>query len=148
MASIKFFEKILIDRDPEFVFDYTQDYNKRLSWDTFLKKAELINGAENAGVGIRAWCVAHNGLGMETEYVTFNRPKTTAIKMTRGPYLFKSFLGSWVFKESNAHQTEVTFLYSFKLRFPFNLVTAVIKNNLSRNVRKRLSDLKTCAEKE
>jgi hypothetical protein len=67
MASIKFSEKILIDRDPEFVFDYTQDYNKRLSWDTFLKKAELINGAGKAGIGVRAWRVAHNGLGMETE---------------------------------------------------------------------------------
>jgi hypothetical protein len=51
MASSKFSEKILIYRDPGFVFDYTQDYNKRLSWDTFLKKAELIDGAEKAGVG-------------------------------------------------------------------------------------------------
>jgi ribosome-associated toxin RatA of RatAB toxin-antitoxin module len=84
---------------------------------------------------------------METEYVTFNRPKTTAIKMTKGPYLFKSFLGSWVFNESGPSQTEVTFLYSFKLRFPFSLIVAVIKNNFRRNVRKRLNDLKICAEK-
>jgi len=146
MGSVKFSEKTLIDCDPEFVFDYTQDYEKRLSWDTFLKKAELINGAEKAGVGVRAWCVAHNGLGMETEYVTFNRPKTTAIKMTKGPYLFKSFLGSWVFKGVGAHQTEVTFLYSFKLRFPFSLAMFVIKKNLQRNVRKRLRDLKSCTE--
>jgi ribosome-associated toxin RatA of RatAB toxin-antitoxin module len=66
--------------------------------------------------------------------------------MTKGPYLFKSFLGSWVFKEESAHQTEVTFLYSFKLRFPFSLVTLIIKKDLQRDVRKRLSDLKSCTE--
>lgn len=147
MASIKFSERILIDKDPGFVFDYTQDYNKRLSWDTFLKKAELINGAEKAGTGVKAWCVARNGLSMETEYVSFNRPKTTAIKMTKGPYLFKSFLGSWVFKGSAPGQTEVTFLYSFQLRFPFSLVAPIIKNNLCRNVRQRLADLKGCVER-
>jgi len=147
MNFIKFSEKILIDRDQQFVFDYTQDYDKRLSWDTFLKKAELIDGAQKAGTGVKAYCVAKNGLGMETEYVTFNRPKTTAVKMTKGPFLFKSFLGSWVFKEYTEDQTEVTFLYSFKLRFPFNLVTIIIKSNLQSNVRKRLLDLKACVEK-
>jgi len=146
MSSIKFSEKILVNKDPEFVFDYTQDYTKRLAWDTFLIKADLINGATEAGVGVRAWCVARNGLGMETEYVSFNRPKTTAIKMTRGPFLFKSFLGSWVFKATDTGQTEVTFLYSFQLRFPFNLLTPLIKANLRKNVRMRLSDLKKCVE--
>lgn len=147
MRSIKFSEKILIGKDPQFLFDYTQDYSNRLLWDTFLKKADLVDGADKADVGVKAWCVAHNGLGMKTEYVTFNRPKTTAIRMTKGPFLFKSFLGSWVFKEISTRETEVTFLYSFKLRFPFSLVGPVIKNNLQRNVRKRLTDLKTCAEK-
>jgi ribosome-associated toxin RatA of RatAB toxin-antitoxin module len=147
MDSIKFSEKILIDRDQQFVFDYTQDYGNRLSWDTFLKRAELIDGAQEAGIGVKAYCVAKNGLGMETEYVTFNRPKTTAIKMTKGPFLFKTFLGSWVFKESVKDQTEVTFLYSFNLRFPFNLVNPFVKNNLQNNVKQRLRDLKACAEK-
>ncbi|HZX58327.1 MAG TPA: SRPBCC family protein [Mucilaginibacter sp.] len=147
MGSIKFSERILIDKNQQFVFDYTQDYGKRLAWDTFLKKADLIDGAIEAGTGVKAYCVARNGRGMETEYVTFNRPKTTAIKMTSGPFLFKSFLGSWVFKKLADEQTEVTFLYSFKLRYPFNLATSIIKNNLQNNVRQRLRDLKACIEK-
>jgi ribosome-associated toxin RatA of RatAB toxin-antitoxin module len=142
MDSVKFSEKILISKDPGSIFDFTQDYAKRLSWDTFLKKADLIDGAEEAGVGVKAWCVAHNGLGMKTEYVTFNRPKTTAIRMTKGPFMFRSFLDSWVFKEITHNQTEVTFLYSFKLRFPFNLFEMHIRKNLRHNVRRRLSDLK------
>ena len=146
MSSIKFSEKILVDNPPAVVFDFTQDYSRRLLWDTFLKKADLLEGAKAAGLGVKAWCVARNGLGMETEYVSFNRPKATAIKMTRGPYLFKSFLGSWTFKETGPGQTEIIFLYSFTLRFPFNLFKIAIKKNLSRNVRIRLQDLKKSIE--
>ena len=146
MSSIKFSERILVDNSPSVVFDFTQDYSRRLLWDTFLKKADLLEGAKAAGLGVKAWCVARNGLGMETEYVSYNRPKATAIKMTRGPYLFKSFLGSWTFKETGPGQTEIIFLYSFTLRFPFNLFKIAIKKNLSRNVRIRLQDLKKSIE--
>ncbi|MBS1528993.1 MAG: SRPBCC family protein [Bacteroidetes bacterium] len=147
MGFIKFSEKILIYRDPDYVFDYTQDYKNRLSWDTFLVKADLMDGAEKAGIGVKAWCVARNGLGMETEYVSFNRPKATAIKMTSGPFIFRAFLGSWTFKDIGRHKTEVIFLYSFKLRFPFSLLAPIVKNNLRKNVRQRLKDLKNCIEK-
>ncbi|MFB9842370.1 type II toxin-antitoxin system RatA family toxin [Mucilaginibacter ginsenosidivorans] len=146
MRPLKLSEKILINKGSQLVFDYTQDYSNRLLWDTFLKKAELIDGAENAGVGVKAWCVARNGLGMETKYVTFNRPKNTAVKMTRGPLMFKSFSGSWLFRELEHEQTEVAFIYSFRLRFPFYIFKRTIKNSLQRNVRKRLADLKTCIE--
>jgi ribosome-associated toxin RatA of RatAB toxin-antitoxin module len=142
MASVKFTETIVIDNTAEIVFDFTQDYNTRLRWDTFLKRADLIEGATQAGKGVQAYCVAKNGIGMVTEYVTFNRPRVTAIKMTRGPYMFKSFLGSWTFKEMPGNKTEVLFLYSFSLRFPFNLVAFGIKHILQRNVQQRLIDLK------
>jgi ribosome-associated toxin RatA of RatAB toxin-antitoxin module len=145
---LKITEKILINANPQSIFDYTQDYDNRLSWDTFLKRAELIGGATKAGKGVKAYCVAHNGLGMETEYVSFNRPKATAVKMTKGPFLFKSFLGSWTFRELQDSQTKVIFLYSFELRFPFTLLTFFIKRNLQSNVRQRLYDLKKCVEKK
>lgn len=66
MKAIKFTESILILEKPEQVFDYTQNYSKRLSWDTFLKKADLIEGATKAGKGVKAYCVAKNGMGMVT----------------------------------------------------------------------------------
>lgn len=146
MQAIKFSESIIINSIPEIVFDYTQDYNKRLSWDTFLIQAELIEGATNAGKGVKAYCVAKNGIGMVTEYVSFNRPRVTAIKMTSGPYMFKSFLGSWTFKQTENNTTEVIFLYSFQLRFPFNLASFFIKKILQSNVKQRLIDLKNCIE--
>jgi ribosome-associated toxin RatA of RatAB toxin-antitoxin module len=147
MKSIKFTETILINENVEVVFDYTQDYSKRLSWDTFLKRADLIEGATEADKGVKAYCVAKNGLGMVTEYVSFNRPNVTAIQMTKGPYLFKSFLGSWTFKKVSENQTEVKFLYSFQFRFPFSLFGIFIKQHLQSNVRMRLNDLKRSLEK-
>ena len=148
MKNIKFTEIIEINCTPEVVFDLTQDYNQRLSWDTFLKKAHLIEGAVKADKGVKAYCVAKNGLGMVTEYITYNRPKATAIKMTQGPLIFKSFLGSWTFKEIKKGMTEVTFLYSFQLRFPFSFFNQMVKRNLESNVKKRLSDLKIKIEKK
>jgi hypothetical protein len=114
--------------------------------DTFLQKADILYGATTAAKGVKTYCEAKNGLGMETEYITFNRPKATAIQMTRGPYMFDTFLGSWTFKELNPDKTEAIFLYSFTLRFPFNVAAPIIKLILQRNVKMRLSDLKTCME--
>jgi ribosome-associated toxin RatA of RatAB toxin-antitoxin module len=148
MNQIKFSESITIHASQVRVFDYTQDYSSRLVWDTFLTKAELINEASEAGLAVKAYCVAHNGMGMETEYVSFNRPKVTAVKMTKGPYLFKDFLGSWNFKAVGPDDTEVIFLYSFTLRFPFNILSPFIKWNLKSNVKQRLLDLKNQLEKK
>ena len=80
-----FDQSIVIAASPGELFALTQDYARRLEWDPFLKSAELVDGATAAGVGVRAYCVAHNGLGMETEYVAFNPPRACAVKMTRGP---------------------------------------------------------------
>jgi hypothetical protein len=123
------------------IFDYSQDYKNRLKWDTFLTEAYLLNATE-ADKGVKAWCVSRNGLGMETQYVSFNRPRVTAIKMTKGPYLFKEFAASWTFKEETVGVTKVTFLYSFSLRFPFNIASFLVKMILQVNVRQRLVDLK------
>jgi ribosome-associated toxin RatA of RatAB toxin-antitoxin module len=148
MEATKFSASIVIHCSAAEAFDYTQDYNNRLRWDTFLKRAELMDGVTRADKGVKAYCIARNGLGMVTEYVSFNRPKATAIKMTKGPYLFKTFLGSWTFKELDRRQTEVIFLYSFTLRFPFSLATPLIKKNLQSNVRQRLIDLKAHIERQ
>jgi ribosome-associated toxin RatA of RatAB toxin-antitoxin module len=145
-SGVKFTERIIINCTQEFAFDYTQDYTNRLKWDSFLKKAELLDGAIIADVGVQAYCVAKNGLGMITEYISFNRPKAAAVNMIGGPYLFRTFLASWTFKPIAQNQTEVIFLYSISLRFPFNLVIGFIRRNLQQNVRSRLIDLKKSIE--
>ena len=111
-----FDQSIVIAASPEDLFALTQDYTRRLEWDPFLKSAELVGGAVAAGVGVRAYCVARSGLGMETEYVSFNPPRATAVKMTRGPWLIESFAGSWRFEEVAPGQTRVGFRYHVRAR--------------------------------
>ena len=96
----------------EWLFDLTQDYSLRLVWDPYLVEATLLG--EKPGVGVRAWCVSKfPRWGMETEYVSFARPHTVAIKMTSGPRLLHRFAGSWRFDEQAA-ATRVTFRYRFE----------------------------------
>src|ERR671927_353008 len=96
-----------IHADVGALFDLTQDYDRRLDWDPFLKEARLVGGATAAGLGVGAWGAARSGLGMETEYVSFRRPDVVAVKMTRGPALFGSFAGSWRFKTVAPDTTRV-----------------------------------------
>lgn len=106
-----------------------------------------MDGAGKAGKGIKAYCVARNGLGMVTEYVTYNRPRVTAVKMTSGPWIFKAFVGSWTFKALEAEKTEVVFLYSFSIRKPLEFIAFIIRKHLQNNIKNRLIDLKYAIEK-
>jgi hypothetical protein len=65
MKSIKFTGAIRIWERPEVIFDYTQDYGNRLHWDTFLKRADLVDGATAAGKGVKSYCVAQRGYGSD-----------------------------------------------------------------------------------
>ncbi|MGD1921543.1 MAG: SRPBCC family protein, partial [Pleurocapsa sp.] len=64
----------------------------------------------------------------------------------KGPFMFKSFLGTWKFRLVGTNLTEVTFLYSYKLRFPFSIINRIVNRNLESNVNQRLNDLKTNIE--
>jgi len=132
------------------LFALTQDYTRRLEWDPFLKSAELVGGVHAAGVGVRAYCVAHSGLGMETEYVSFNPPRACAVKMTRGPRLLASFAGSWRFEEVAPGQTRVGFRYHLRARpwWLSWLVTPILGWVFARDTRKRLVALKTAVEQQ
>ena len=141
-----FEQSIEINAEPAELFALTQDYNRRLEWDPFLKIAELHG--EAPGVGVRAWCVAKNGLGMETEYVSFNPPKTTAVKMTKGPRIIGSFAGSWRFQTVAPGRTRVIFRYHLEaaprqLGFILNPIMRVI---FTHDVGKRLKGLKKTVE--
>jgi len=139
-----FEQSIVIATSPGDLFALTQDYARRLEWDPFLKSAELLDGAASADVGVRAYCVAHNGLGMETEYVSFNPPRACAVKMTRGPRMIASFAGSWRFEEASAGATRVGFRYN--LRASWRLLTPIIGWIFGRETRKRLKALKEAIE--
>lgn len=142
---MKFRQSIEIAADQAVLFQLTQDYGHRLDWDPFLKHAELLDGAHKPAVGVRAWCVAHNGLGMETRYVSFNPPGTCAVEMTRGPWFLRSFSGSWRFDRIGPGRTRVTFTYSLVAR-PAGL-SGLLRSLFARETGRRLEALKRAAER-
>lgn len=139
---------ILINAPAESLFRLTQDYSRRLEWDPFLRSADLIDGATSAGVGVRALCVAHSGLGMETEYVSFNPPRACAVKMTAGPRILRRFVGSWRFEETTPGQTKVDFTYTLEAKpwWLSWLLTPILALVFARDTRKRLAALKAACE--
>lgn len=134
---------------PEALFALTQDYARRLHWDPFLRSAELVGGATEAGMGVRAYCVAHSRLGMETEYVSFNPPSVAAVKMTRGPWFIGGFAGSWRFMPQGDGRTRVMFRYSVRARPAWiqPLLNPILVRVFSREVRRRLEGLRAFVER-
>ena len=113
---MRFEQTAVVDAAPEVVFALTQDYSVRLKWDPFLRTAVLLNGATEPCVGVRAWCVARSGIGMETEYVSFTPPRIAAVKMTRGPKILETFGGAWEFTPIDGARTKVMFRYQLRAR--------------------------------
>src|SRR4051812_6275454 len=113
-----------------------------------LKEARLLGGAARAEVGVRAWCVAWHGFGMETEYVAVSPPAVVAGRAPRGPAVLGAFAASWRFAEAGPGLTRVAFRYHFKarprwLRWLLEPGLAVL---LARDIRMRLRALKRAAE--
>jgi hypothetical protein len=137
---------------PEAAFDLIHDYPRRLEWDPFLKEARLLGGAGAAGLGVRALCTSRNGFGglaMETVYVSFDRPRVAAVKMTCGPALLESFAASLRQDEVEPGITRVTYRFHFAtrprwLRFLGDAVAAAL---FRREVRGRLLALKRHLER-
>jgi len=143
-----FEQSVEIAAPPADLFVLTQDYGRRLEWDPFLRSAELVGGATAPGVGVLAYCVARSGLGMETEYVSFAPPRVAAVRMTRGPWLVRSFAGSWRLTPAGPGRTRVGFRYGLRARPRWLswLLTPVLARAFARDTRRRLAALKAAVE--
>jgi len=130
------------------VFDLAQDYDLRLRWDPFLREMKFRDGAIEAAPGVRVWVRAKNGLAMEVVYITLERPHSVAMKMTRGPWFFERFAGTWRFEQVRGDFTAVTFRYNFETRWPWlrSFSNALIARIFEHDIRQRLSGLKHGAE--
>lgn len=144
-----FDESVVIDAEPAGLFRLSQDYERRLEWDPFLRSARLIGDAREAGVGVRALCVSRRGWAMETEYVSSNPPRATAVKMTSGPWFLDTFAGSWRFEEVAPGRTRVGFRYSLSARPAWLswLLTPIVARAFTRDTRDRLRALKEAVER-
>ena len=143
-----FEESTVIDGPAADVFSLSQDYARRLEWDPFLRSAALVDGASEPGVGARAVCIARTGWAMETEYISFNPPRSTAVKMIRGPWFLDGFADPR-FEPIEPGRTLVEFRYGLQARprwlaRPLNPILAW---SFTRDTRARLRAPKEAVER-
>lgn len=143
---------IEIHASPDAVFDLIHDYQRRLDWDPFLQEARLLDGALEAGLGVKARCTARSGfagLAMETVYVSFDRPRVAAVKMTKGPAVLASFAASLLQEDIGAGVTRVRYRFNFSTRPRWlrMLADPIAAALFRREVRQRLVALKRHLER-
>lgn len=86
----------LIPAWPDVLFDVVHDYPNRLQWDTLLRKAYTIDGAE-PGPDVETVCAAKwhlGGFAFRTRYVTFRRPTLAAVTIVRPVFVFANWSAS------------------------------------------------------
>jgi len=136
---------------PGAVFKLTHDYSRRLEWDTRLKEARLLDGAEAAGPGVKSLCVGRTallGLSLETVYITFDPPWMSAVEMTRGPALFGSFAASIRHEVIRPGVTRVIYRGHVETRPRWLrwLLEPLVNRRFGRETKRRLTALKRALE--
>ncbi len=145
MATIRC--HIVIHAPRERLFMLTQDYAARTRWDPFHRDYRLLDGADKA-VGTRVWYRARNGMTMTVRYVSYLPPERVAMTMVEGPWMFRAFSGSWVFKALAPDRTELGFHYHFVLRPAAldRLLGRWVATRLEKTMNARLAGLKHFSE--
>jgi hypothetical protein len=136
---------------PGAIFQLTHDYSRRLEWDTLLKEARLLDGAQAAGPGVKSVCVGRSallGLSVETVYITFDPPWLAAIEMTRGPALFGNFAASIRHEVIRPGVTRVIYRGHVETRPRWLrwLLEPLVNHGFSRETKRRLKSLKRTLE--
>ena len=124
------------------LFDLSQDMDQRLKWDKQTKELGFIGDYTRLETGAKVYTISKNNLKMDTEYIRFNPPNGIAIKMTSASVIFTSFTGEWRYTKLTEDQSQLSIIYTFNLKFPYNLISFVVKKKLVNNAKKKLIDLK------
>jgi polyketide cyclase/dehydrase/lipid transport protein len=142
-----------IDASPEALFDLIHDYDRRLDWDPFLRKACIVDGSAKAAKGVRTVCCARHGAGgacMETVYVSFDRPHVAAVKMTAGPAYIDDFAASLRQTPVAGGKTRVSYKFQVagKPRWLGSVLDPMLVAVFRRETRARLEALKAYIERK
>lgn len=130
------------------LFWLSQDYYLRTEWDPFTKVNYFLDGAKAPAKGVRIFVKTYNGLTMTAIIANFEPPLRATMQMEKGPFIFKKFAGTWIFKKFDQHLTQATFRYNVELRNSFfeNTIGFFVYLILKRDIKKRVLALKKAAE--
>ena len=138
-------ESIHVDRPPDDVFDYTQDYSTRTDWDPAIRRAKVLSEEP------RRVEITSPGLGTYIlEYKLFRRgDRTSASFEGVGAWLFSGGGGSWSY-EAEAGGTRWTQVNTVELRHPrlTGWLAGAIEGNVRRSMRTAMRRAKTIIESQ
>ena len=133
-------ESIHIRAAPEQVWDFTQDWTRRASWDPAVRSAELLPGPERQ---VRVETASGRFL---VRYKLFDRPHRTSLAMTESTSrLLGGGGGSWEYR-AEANGTRFTQQNTLVLRGPGGLFAPLIRWQLRRLTRRALENAKRLLE--
>lgn len=143
---MKLKQTVIIPANINYVFDLTQDYDKRKEWDTPMGEIRLLTPLP-IGKGSQLKYIANNGFGMVVEYQNYQRPKIASIRMISDSKIFAHFGGGWRFEPIDDTTTKITLAYSFDAKFLPKLLNPILGKIFARENRKRFNQLKAYAKK-
>lgn len=138
---------IIIEQRRETVFDFTQDFSKRMLWDSSFESCDLISEFPERMVRVKA----KGGIMSTLVYKHFERPSKTSLRMTdiSSPLILDGG-GSWTYEETEGRNTRWT--QTNTLSLPKTLTGRILKyfvrRALLRNTIKSMGLAKTILERE
>lgn len=108
----------VINQPSEVVFDTIHNYDKRLEWDTLLRRAYVV-GPHEPDTGVETVCVAKwhlGGFSFRTRYVSFRRPTLAAVVLVKPYFVFSKWAASIRHKELSPGTSEVVYTLTFNCR--------------------------------
>ncbi len=108
----------LVPASSEEAFALLHNYDRRLEWDTLLRKAELTRGHLVAKKGATSLCVGRPMFGifkMETRYLVYKKGESAAVELISRPPLFDKFAAS-IKHEDMAGGSMITYKFRFTAR--------------------------------
>lgn len=130
------------DRNIDWLFDFTQDFENRKKWDKQTLEIDFIGDFTALKKGAKVYTKSLEGIYMETEYLTFDSPNEISIKMLNKSAVFSDFFGSWHYTSTDNGKTTLKITYSFNLRFPYSLIKHKVSQKIRMNMIKKLNMLK------
>lgn len=140
-------EEIIINKDIDWLFDFTQNFSERKKWDKQTIDIAFFEGFSRLEKGAKVYTQSIEGIRMDTEYLTFIPSTEISIKMLNKSSIFKHFIGSWNYLEVTKGRTKLKITYQFILRFPYSLIAKKVHKKIRINMTKKLIFLEAYLEK-
>lgn len=134
-------EKGIVNKNIEPLFEFTQDFEKRIQWDSQTKSITFMNSESELKKGVQVTVISNKGVKMDTEYTIFTPPHKLSIIMLNESTIFKSFNGTWEYRSISDNRTELTITYEFELQPFYSIISPLVNNRIRKNIKSKLSDL-------